>query len=494
MNRRPFATLIFLSLVPVLAFPGAAAVRLPALLSDHMVLQRDGPVRIWGWADPGEVVHVSFQEQHPAATADSAGRWEVFLKPLRSGASSEMIVSASNRIVIHDVLVGEVWVASGQSNMEMQLRLAQDGEREIARSNYPGIRLFEVERRVADAPSANAGGSWRLCSPESARVTSAVGFFFARDLHRAIRVPVGLIHASWRGSAAQPWISRSALKSEPKLRPYLDDWVESLARYPQAIEEWKNAPSRSPRKAAGPGDAPSPSGLYNAMVAPLTPYRIRGVIWYQGESNAENEADAYLYRSVFPVLIEDWRSAWRQGDFPFLFVQLANMTDRPWWPLLRESQSKALKLRNTAVAFTIDVGDPQDGHPKNKQPVGARLALAARAVAYGERIEYSGPAFREVTREGDALRVWFDHIGSGLMVKGPKLSGFLVAGTDGRFVAAEATIEGSSVVVRSAGTPVPTAVRYAWADNPGANLYNREGLPAGPFRTDAGGAGDSPTR
>lgn len=477
-----------------------ASVKLPALISDHMVLQQGVPVRIWGTADSEEGVRVEFQGQSVSTKAGPNGKWSIWLNPLTTAGPLEMTISATNTIVLRDVLVGEVWVGSGQSNMGFTLNSALRAEEEIAQANYPLIHLFHVKLTVADQPAEDVVGTWQVCSPETVRRFSAVEYFFGRDLHRARHVPMGLIESDWGGTPAQSWTSRPALEAEPSLRFILEDWERTLAAYPAAKERydremasWKPAaeaakaagktPPSQPRQPAGPGHQNTPAGLYNAMIAPLTPYAIRGAIWYQGESNA-SESHAYRYRRLFRTMIEDWRHAWGQGDFPFLFVQLANFKANPWWPVLRESQTDTLSLRNTGMAVAIDVGESHDIHPRNKQDVGWRLALAARHIAYGEPIEFSGPLFRQATRDGGALRVWFTHA-AGLQAKGGgALTGFTVAGADGNFVPAEARIEGATLLVSSPQVSEPAAVRYAWADDPQCNLVNQEGLPASPFRSD----------
>ena len=490
-------------LLPLLAagLQLSAAVKLPSLISDHMVLRQNVPVRIWGTANPVESVTVTFQEQKVSAKASAAGKWSVFLHPMKPGAPADLTIAGENTLVVHDVLVGEVWVGSGQSNMEMSVERSKDAETEIASAQYPKIRLFQVKRVVADSPSDDVVGSWKLCDASSVKGFSAAGYFFSRELHQKLGVPIGFIHSSWGGTPAQSWTSAPALESEPALKFISSDWEKVLGNYPtakerydKALENHKQAAAKAkaenaklptpPRPPVGPGHPNTPAGLYNGMIAPLIPYSVSGVIWYQGEANA-SVVHAMPYRRLFRLMIEDWRAGWGQGSLPFLFVQLANYKANPYWPLLRESQADALELRDTGMAVAIDVGESNDIHPKNKQAIGHRLALAARATVYGEKIEYSGPLYRQSTLEGNAIRDWFNHVGSGLSVQGnEELKGFLVAGKDEKFVPATAKIEGNTVVVSSTEVTEPAAVRYAWSDDPTANLINREGLPAGPFRSD----------
>ena len=489
----------FLLAFACLAGSLSAAVKLPALISDHMVLQRGVPVRIWGTASPGESVRVAFQGQEVSTAAAADGRWEAWLQPLAASGPFDLTVAASETQVVHDVLVGEVWLGSGQSNMEFALSNAIHHDDEIAQSSNPLMRLFKVKHAVADQPAADVQGAWQICGPETANHFSAVEYFFGRRLFEELRVPMGLIESDWGGTPAQSWTSKPAIDADPALQYVTDEWNGVLANYPAAkerydrqLEEWsqaaavakaagKTAPNR-PGAPAGPGHQNTPAGLYNAMIAPLTPFAIRGVIWYQGESNA-SERHAYRYRRLFAGMIEDWRKQWGEGDFPFLFVQLANYRSNDWWPVLRESQTATLALRNTGMAVAIDIGESKDIHPKNKQDVGTRLALAALHIAYGQPVEFSGPQFRQATRENGRLRVWFDHA-EGMRAKGgDALTGFTIAGADGSFVPAEARIEGASIVVSSPQVAEPVAVRYGWADDPTCNLVNQAGLPAVPFRS-----------
>jgi sialate O-acetylesterase len=476
------------------------AVRLPSLISDHMVLQRGVPVRIWGAADPGEAVRVEFQGQSIATKARESGKWEAWLRPLSAAGPLEMTIAASNTITIHDILVGEVWLGSGQSNMEFVLANANNHDDEIANAAYPLIHLFHVKRALAETPAEDVTGAWEVCSPQSVPRFSAVEYFFGRHLHQALHVPMGLIESDWGGTPAEAWTSHPALEADPALKFILDNWDRVLASYPtakqrydQQIEQWNQAvakakadgtkPPNRPPAPQGPGHQFTPAGLFNGMIAPLTPYAIRGVIWYQGESNA-SEAHAYRYRRLFADMIEDWRNRWGEGDFPFLFVQLANYKSNQWWPVLRESQTETLRLASTGMALAIDIGESNDIHPKNKQDVGKRLALAALHVAYGQSGEYSGPMFVEAVPEGGRMRVYFTHA-AGMQAKGGgEVAGFAIAGADGKFVPAEARIDGDTVVASSAQVADPVAVRYGWADDPVCNLVNSAGLPAVPFRSD----------
>lgn len=500
----PRCTLVSACLWIALAGPLDSAVRLPKLFSDHMVLQRDAPVRIWGKAVPGEAVRVRFRDQSVVTRADQHGRWEVFLRPMKPAAAAALRIEAENTVTFEDVLVGEVWVASGQSNMVWPVERSNNADQEIAQADHPEIRLFRVALKTAGEPLDDVEGAWQVARPETVRSFSAVGYFFARHLKQHLGVPVGIIQSAWGGTPAEAWTSLEALKADPALAFYLENWDRVLADYPgeklrfeQAVREWEQAvqaaksrgetPPAKPREPRGPGHAHAPATLYNAMIAPLVPYTVRGALWYQGESNA-GAHQAYLYRRLFETMIRDWRRRWAQGAFPFLFVQLANFAKtgpQTNWPELRESQACALELRDTAMAVALDIGDPQDIHPTNKQEVGRRLALAARAVVYGEKVVHSGPVFRRLTRENGRLRLWFDFVGGGLKVRdGGNLRGFLVAGADRIFKPARAEIEGETVVVSSADVPAPVAVRYGWGDDPDNNLINAEGLPAPPFRSD----------
>ncbi|MBA3314650.1 MAG: sialate O-acetylesterase [Planctomycetota bacterium] len=497
-SRCSFAALAFAVAVTAAA-TARADVKLPAIFGDNMVLQADAKVPVWGKAEPGERIEVRVGidtaatpdapnapnaaptdavTQAKQTTADDKGQWKVVLDPLP--ASDEpigFVITGKNKVTLENVLVGEVWVASGQSNMEWPVRASNDPEKEIAEAKFPTIRLFQVQKKVAaDAPAEDVVGQWVVCGPETVGNFSAVAYFFGREIQNATSRPVGLIGTYWGGTPAESWTSREKLESDEALKPLVTNW-DALDKREQ--EAGENKSRQSPHH---------PAGLYNGMLAPIVPFAIRGAIWYQGESNAGR---AYQYRTLFPAMITDWRERWGQGDFPFLFVQLANFMQRKdqpadsAWAELREAQSLTLDLPNTGQAVIIDIGDVADIHPKNKQDVGKRLALSALAVAYEkEDVVSSGPVFKDVTFEDGKAVLSFDHVGGGLEAKGDALKGFAIAGEDRVFKWADATIEGDTIVVSSPEVKNPTAVRYAWADNPEATLYNAEDLPASPFRTD----------
>lgn len=486
--RRFFLSLFVLAFVAVVA---RADVKLPAVISDGMVLQQNMDVPFWGWADDGEVVTVEMQGQKVSATAKD-GKWLLRLKPLNAGGPYALTIRGKNTIEMKNVLVGEVWVCSGQSNMEWRLRQTDNADTEIANAKYPQIRLFTVARAEVEAPAKDVKGAWKECGPESVATFSAVGYFFGRDLHKARNVPVGLINNAVGGSPAESWMNPEALKADSEYNGFFANYTKLMERYEKALAKYKEDAEKA--KAEGkeapraPGKPWLPAGLYNGMVAPLLPYAIKGAIWYQGESNAPR---AYQYRRLFPAMIRNWRADWGQGDFPFLFVQLAafgpngpKLGDSDWAEL-REAQTMTLTASsNTGMALAIDVGNISDIHPRNKQPVGARLALAARSVAYGEKLVFSGPVFDKLKLSGNKAVLSFKHTGSGLEARGGELKGFLIAGEDKVWHAAKAELKGKRIEVSSPDVAKPVAVRYGWAKFPECNLYNKEGLPAVPFRTD----------
>ncbi|MHB9023138.1 MAG: sialate O-acetylesterase [Armatimonadota bacterium] len=633
--------------------------RLPAIFADHMVLQQGLPVKVWGWAEAGESVAVTLAGQTARATAGADERWQAELPPLEAGGPFAMTVrGAAETVVFSDVLVGEVWVCSGQSNMEWPLSMSQRAEEDIPAAEDKNLRLFTVTKAAVMEPADDVVGSWDVCTPASVAQFSAVGYYFGQRLRQELGVPVGLINTSWGGTPAESWTSAEALMAEPALRPMmertyrdLEDFPRAEAAYRDAMEKWQQQyiprdagnsgfangwadPATSdaawdemglpqmwmsagldfngvvwfrrqveipaawagkpvtlrigacdkndstyfnnqfvgsltmddrpdawctprcytvpgefvkaggnliavrvfsnmhgagmtgpamqmsigpsdgsaepvplagpwryrveqnygrvpaepaPPMPAGPNNAGTPSSLYNGMIVPLIPYGIAGAIWYQGESNADRATE---YRTLFSTMIRDWRARWGQGEFPFLFVQLANFMGvntvpvESNWAELREAQLMTLALPNTGMATIIDIGEMADVHPKNKHDVGNRLALWALADTYGKDVVASGPLCAGLKVEGNAICIHFDYIGGGLVAKDGPLQGFTIAGADRKFCWADAVIDGDTVVVRSEQVPAPTAVRYAWGDNPVCNLYNAEGLPASPFRTD----------
>ena len=611
---------------PWAAAPAQADVRLPALIADGMVLQQGVPVRIWGSATPGEAITVAFAGQNATGQADAQGQWKVRLAPLTAGGPYGMTVTGTNVVALTNILVGEVWIAAGQSNMEMKMAAIGRPD-EIAGADWPRIRAFNAAPGADLAPRNDTAGSWQTCSPRTVSAFSAVAFFFARELHRQLDVPVGIILSASGGTAAEAWISHDGLQSEPALQParvtldrdaplaakapremQADDstWMKpdfddrswksitlplywDYALYPveyngvlwarrsvdipaawagqrlrveltvddfettyfdgqeigrttrhtlqarsyevpaervkagkasvavrttkfgwggivgdqkalrlvlaeapdQSIAlagEWKYAPAQLTRTGLS---TRLPTSLYNAMIAPLTPYAIRGVIWYQGEANAYDPT-AFAYRKVLPALIQDWRRHWGQGDFPFYFVQLPNFkapSDDPnadsAWAVLRESQRETLAVTNTGMAVAIDIGEASDIHPKNKWDAGRRLALAALDQTYAKPVAGRSPLPEHVTCDGRRVRIRFKHAADGLTTRdGGPVKGFALAGADGKFVWAEAVIAAESVLVECAQVPEPRAVRYAWGGNPVCNLTGGNGLPASPFRAD----------
>lgn len=482
-----------------------AEVKVPSLFSDNMVLQQGVKCPVWGTAAAGEEVTVTIGDQTMKAMPGEGGKWMVRLDPLPAGGPLEMQIRGQNTIAIKNVLVGEVWVCSGQSNMAFRTKQANDAQKEAEEAKYPQIRMFTVALIPSPTPAGDVKGSWVVCSPEKVGEFSAVGYFFGRDLHKDLGVPVGLINTSWGGTPAEAWTPAEVLAADPDLKGILANLQRSIDAYPKTLEaykaqheKWKEdaekakaegkKPAPEPRRPAEPGKGPSATYLWNGMVYPLVPYAIKGVIWYQGESNAGR---AMQYRTLFPAMIKAWRQAWGQGDFPFIFVQLANFharTQEPvqsGWAELREAQLMTLSLPNTGMAVIIDIGDAGNIHPKNKQDVGRRLELIALRLAYGKDLVYSGPMFDGMKVENGKAVISFRSVGGGLEAKGGEpLKGFAIAGKDGKFVAAQARIEGDKVVVSAEGVAEPAAVRYGWADNPDCNLYNKEGLPASPFRTD----------
>ncbi len=644
--------LLAMILVATGGLTAQAEIRLPSIVGDNMVLQRGIKAPLWGWAEPGQEVRlsVSWDRMERRAVTDKDGKWMFEVKTPPVGGPYELTFKGDNTITLKNVLVGEIWVCSGQSNMEMAVVSVKDAQAEIGTADYPNIRLFTVQKKIAATPEADCTGQWSLCSPETVPGFSAVGYFFGRDLQNELNVPVGLIHTSWGGTVAEAWTRGGALEKMPVFKARIEQLAEaranpeiSLKKYQDALTEWqkkidaagaqgsgcikpdfddsawkemelpilweqtalgnfdglvwfrktieipeswvgkelvlelgpiddqdttwingvrvggyneagkwqvprkykvgadvikagKNVitvqvldtgggggiygqPSQMKLTVAGTDNAISladkwrykvgydlasmppqpqapawmnnpnaPTVLYNGMIAPIVPFGIRGAIWYQGESNAGR---AYQYRELFPLMITNWRQDWGLGDFPFLFVQLANFMatkDEPGdsaWAELREAQTMTLDLPHTGMATIIDIGEANDIHPKNKQDVGKRLALWALANTYGQTIVYSGPLYKSMEIKDNKIVLHFDCLGGGLVAQGDgPLKGFAIAGKDRKFVWADAKIQGDTVVVSSDKVTEPAAVRYAWADNPVCNLYNKADLPASPFRTD----------
>src|SRR5665213_684957 len=491
-----------------------ADVKLPAIMADHMVLQQGMAVPVWGTADAGEQVTVTFGQQKQAAKADDMGHWEVKLQPLTANDKGEdLTVAGKNSITLKDILVGEVWIASGQSNMEFGIKNGRDAQQEITAGDHPHIRLFTVPKHVADEPQTELlpqsqpnkkdEGKWLVCSPQNLETGdwggfSAAGYFFGRDLHEDLKVPVGIIHTSWGGTVAEAWARHSYLENDPDFAPMLDRDKDPVANYQRQLERWNKAAAqakaqgkKAPRKPGNPEQNPNrPSVLYNGMIAPIVPFAARGVIWYQGESNADR---AYQYRKLLPAMIKSWRDAWGEPNMEFLIVSLANFQNPPKnpgdsaWAELREAQTLTAALPHNGQALAIDLADvkiPGDIHPKDKQDVGKRLELVALAKAYGKHVEYSGPEFENMKVDGNKAVLHFK-FANGLHLKGgDTLKGFQIAGEGKTWHWADAKIDGDTVSVSSKDVEKPAAVRYDWANNPEGNLYNKANLPTVPFRTD----------
>jgi sialate O-acetylesterase len=497
-----------IAFIPALCSEARAEVRLPHILSDHAVLQRDAPIHIWGWANPKERVAVEFHAQKRAVSANEYGEWGLWLAPESAGGPYTLGIHGETGapIAFTDMLVGDVWFASGQSNMEMPLKgfdadtRIKNGDAEIAAATLPQVRLLRVEKKTANYPQQDLTGNWTLCTPATAADFSAVAYFFGREIQQKERVPIGLIDSTWGGTPVEAWISLDALSADASLMPALASWarfadwqsnvdaVKTAEKLEDAAADAAHQPK--PRHPWHPfADSWQPGALYNGMIAPAAPYTIKGAIWYQGESNSAPER-APLYNKLLSTMIADWRSQWHQGEFPFLFAQISSFNSPgEHYGQIRDQQRRTLSVANTAMAVTLDVGNPDNVHPADKQTVGARLALAAEAMVYkadksGKPVEYSGPLYREMTREDAAVRVYFDHAGTALHAKGPVVLGFELAGKDGNFFPAKAVIDGPTVVVSSPQVPDPVHVRYGWPSFTTANLYNSADLPASTFTSE----------
>ncbi len=477
-----------------------ASIKLPGIISDHMVLQRDKPIRFWGWATPGSVITLRFKgKTYPCTTADG-GKWLVKLPASPAGGPYELELEGDSSLIrIHDILVGDVWVASGQSNMEYGIQTDRDGKETIAQATDSMIRMFFVPwvtsltEKNNTATATGLNGHWVVCSPKSMAESwawhgfSAVGFYFAQLIRKNYpKLPLGMIGAYKGGTPAQAWVSISGLEQEKALHHYVAEHKKIVNTYIQSDTTGGKKPD---------GGFGAPGNLFNGMIAPLIHFPIKGVIWYQGESNGDNLEEALEYRVLFPRLIKDWRQHWQQRNFPFLFVQLTSFrapAKEPVegiWPWVREAQLKALSLPNTGMAVITDAGDATDIHPKSKKAAGTRLALAALKVVYNKKGVSSGPLYTSMRIKGNSIELNFSNTGGGLiaMPNGSSeqtLSGFAIAGKSKHFMWANAVLQGNKVIVSAEGLNEPVAVRYNWADNPPGNLYNKEGLPASPFRTD----------
>jgi len=498
----------------------SAEVKLPAVVGDHMVVQQDTPVSIWGWAAKNEQVTVRLAGQEKKARASADGKWRVVFDPLKAGGPAlEMTVRGEKGpdIVVKDILVGEVWLCSGQSNMEWPLSSIASPTPEILRADHPNLRLFLVPKHTSDRPKEDVQAKWTVCTPETARPFSAIAYYYGLELHKKLGVPVGLIESAWGGTDIEPWTPPAGFAAIPETKPLLDKQLAKYGDYRKDLEKavpvwdaWLHdvqkalkAKSEIPVEPAN-GDFPvspydnpqAPTTLYNGMIHALTPFAIRGAIWYQGENNRN---DGLFYEKKMEALIRGWREVWKLGDFPFYYVQIAPFNygydrdtkgspvlDLMRLPLLWEAQANVLRLPNTGMAVVTDIADLGDIHPRNKKDVGARLALWARAKTYGEKdLVYSGPMYKSMTIEGNQAKVTFDHAGGGLMTNdGQPPTWFEIASDDHIFYRAEAEISGDKVVVRSPRVAAPKAVRFGWSQLATPNLANKEGLPASPFRTD----------
>lgn len=495
----------------ILANAAQAEVKLPAVINHNMVLQRELPLPIWGWADAGEEVTVTLGDNTATTKTDEHGKWMVKLKPMQADGGKTahtLIIKGKNEIKLQNILIGEVWVCSGQSNMEWSVGGALNPQKEIAEANHPTLRLFQVPKLPAAVPQSDVKANWNVCSPQTVGGFSAVAYFFARHIQKETGHPVGVINTSWGGTRIEPWTPSEGFRQIPELVK-LADWaqqtnknhdkaqIDAVAGYRKWLplaEEAAATGKPIPVPPAWPvnpvASHNSSTGLYNGMVAPLVPYAIRGAIWYQGESNRGN---GMHYLELSKALIGGWRAVWNQEtnkDFPFLIVQLApyNYGNNPTaLPEIWEAQTACLTaIPNTGMAVTTDIGDVKDIHPRNKQEVGRRLALWALAKTYGKSdLVYSGPLYKNITIKENQAIITFDHIGSGLAVRDSKpLTHFQVAGADKVYVPAKAEIVGDTVVVESTTVASPVAVRFGWDHMAEPNLMNKEGLPASPFRTD----------
>ncbi|MBN2165050.1 MAG: hypothetical protein JW717_02115 [Marinilabiliaceae bacterium] len=502
----------YLLLIPLftLTFNIQANIKLPALVSNNMVLQQLEKITVWGWADANESIIIlpSWTKKKYSTITTPDGKWSLNIKTPKAGGPYTIKIKGNNTIDIENVMIGEVWLCSGQSNMHLMVgkyggskdwRTGVDNyEEEIANANYPKIRMFTVDRKTSDSILSDVKGSWLVCSPDTVGGFSAVAYFFGRELHKKLNVPIGLLNTSWGGTPAEAWTRKDILEADTGLTKIIDryqfivDHNDSIRNdYKKRLDTWKKGvddnsitgkeAQSAPRAPLMKGSHKAPYLIYNAMIAPLLNYRIKGAIWYQGENNAQM---AWQYRTLFPAMINNWRTDFSQGDFPFYFVQIA--PHRSQNPEIRESQLLTYrKVKNTGIAVTTDAGDTVNIHPTNKQIVGYRLSLWALAKTYKQKgFVYSGPLYKGMKIDGNKIRCQFDFVGDGLICKGDSLTHFTICGIDKKFVTANAIIEDNEVVVWSNEVKNPVAVRFGWEHVPMHNFFNKNGLPASPFRTD----------
>jgi sialate O-acetylesterase len=511
MNRtqrfKPAKNAFFTILILVTACSALADVRLPHIISDNMVLQRDNELPIWGCADPGEKITLEFAGSKMSVVADDNGSWQTKLPPTKAGGPFVMSISGHNFIQIKNILIGDVWLCSGQSNMEWLLNKTTNAAKDIAEANYPQIRILTVPKKTAGLPRTDADVEWKICKPETIYNFSAVAYFFGRKIHKELNVPIGLINSSWGGSRIEPWTPPEGFDLSEKTKDIatyiqqvnsdyrktieksLDNMQDWLAKTKKAVADNTPLPPELDLPKHQLNNFSQPTGIYNSMIYPFRPFAICGAIWYQGEANV---SDGMLYLEKMKALIEGLRKVWGQGNFPFYFVQLApyRYKDNPYrLPVIWQAQTAALSaIPNTGMAVTIDlVDDINDIHPRNKKDVGERLALWALAKTYGRNIPvYSGPIYKSMKIEdSNTIRIFFDYTGSGLISRdNTPLTNFEIAGADKNFVKADAVIDNNTVLVRSENVDKPTAVRFAWNEDAQPNLCNKAGLPASSFTTD----------
>jgi len=488
----------------------AAIVPAP-FFSDHAVLQRDIPLAVWGTARPGAEITIRYGGQTVAATTNAEGRWQAALKPLATGTRGDMSFEGDGSLILKDLAAGDVWFCSGQSNMQWTVRNSANAEKEIASANDEDLRHFKIPLKPAETPQDDSfigSPGWKKALPENVGDFTAVGYYFARDLRSEIGVPVGIIHSSWGGTAIEPWIGPKSWQTHPQAATALEarrqqmvNWKKNQPQREKALNDWKlqvekakaegTTPPPQPRQQPPPDVSNRvPTQLYNGMVHPCVRLPIRGGIWYQGESNANGgTAGATAYTGLKKHLVESWREAWNIGEFPFYFVQLANFNAQGGpggrsWAFFREGQTKAAaSVPNSGMACIIDVGEPSDIHPRNKQTVGNRLARLALAGTYGKTIATEGPVLKGTRIEAGTIHLEFDDHGRGLVSRG-ETSGFEIAGKDGGFVSAKAVLKGNIVSCSAESIAEPAYVRYAWTNSPLPSLFDNEGLPVAPFRTD----------